>query len=100
MVQYDLQFDPSNLPHPVKQTIISPALLLDTSLNSSPLTADEVVTFTIADRHVELEILPALAYTVPINAAGGGFTENWSVRLLVGGIWVYLLIILRIDLGY
>ncbi|MDH4207413.1 MAG: right-handed parallel beta-helix repeat-containing protein, partial [Anaerolineae bacterium] len=100
VARYALQLDPPDLPHPVALTVTSPSPLLDIGLSSPTVTADEVVTLDVTDSHVETEILPALAYTLPITATGAGFTETTSVRLFVGGARVYLPIILRSDLGY
>jgi hypothetical protein len=100
VAQYALRLDPPDWPQPVSLTVASPSPLLDVSLSSPILAAGEVVTLTATDSHVEPEILPALAYRVPITAAGGGFTETTSIRLFVGGSWVYLPLILPNDLGY
>lgn len=92
---YVLRLDPPDLPHPVTLTVTSPPPLLDIGLSSPILTADEVVTLTVTDSHIGPMILPALAYTVPITATGGGFAETTIVRLFVGGARVYLPIILK-----
>ncbi len=95
VARYALQLDPPDLPHPVSLTVTSPSPLLDVSLSSSMLIAGEVVTLTVTDGHVEPEIMPALAYTVPITANDGGFAGTTSVRLFVGGAQMYLPTILR-----
>jgi hypothetical protein len=100
VARFALQLDPPDWPQPLTLTVASPSSLLAVGLNSPILTAGKVVTLTVTDGHVEPEILPALAYTMPITATGSGLTGTTSVRLFVGGRWVYLPIVLRTDLGY
>jgi hypothetical protein len=99
IAQYALRLDPPDLPHSVTLTVNSPSFFLDISLSSMIQTADEVVTLTVADNHIEPVILPALAYTLPITATGDGFAETTSVRLFVGGARVCLPLILENAVG-
>jgi hypothetical protein len=95
IARYILRLDPPDLPYGVTLTLTNQLPQLDISLSSATLTADEAVTLTVSDSHIEPEILPALAFTIPITAAGGDFEETTSVRLFVGGARVYHPIILR-----
>jgi hypothetical protein len=95
VARYALQLDPPDLPYSVTLAVTSPSPFLDIDLRSPILAAGEVVTLALADSHVGPRILPALAYTVPITGTGGGFAETTSVRLFVGGLPIYLPIILK-----
>ena len=93
--QYALRLDPPDLPYTVTLTVTNPSPLLDMNLSSPSLATDEVVSLAITDSHTAPTILPALGYTAPITVFGGGFTESTSVQLYVGGVRVYLPIILK-----
>jgi hypothetical protein len=70
----------------------SPSLTLDLI----PATVDPPgqATLTLTDTHTET-LVPGLWYTVPITATGDGIVQTMSVSLLVGGVRVYLPIVLR-----
>jgi len=90
VARYTLRLDPPALPYSVTLTVTSPSPLLDIELSSPVLTADKVVTLTVADSHIKPIILPALAYTVSITATAGSSAKTTSVRLLVGGIRLFV----------
>ena len=72
-----------------------PEVLATPGPSPSPILAPSTTeTLTVADGHFGT-IIPALTYTLPFSATGGGFTETTSVRLFVGGARIYLPIILR-----
>jgi hypothetical protein len=96
---YALWLHPADLPHTATLTATSPSPFLGVSLSSPVLVAGEVVTLTVSDGHIEPVILPAVAYTVPVTATSGGYAATTSVRLSVGGAWVYLPLILKSNQG-
>lgn len=95
-VDYAVQLDPSDLPYPVALTHSNPSSFLDIGLSSSILTANEMVTFSVKNGHVETDIMSALAYTIPITATGGGFTDTATLHLFIGRA-IYLPTILQSD---
>jgi hypothetical protein len=53
------------------------------------------VTLTVTDTHPIGPLLPGVAYSLPITATGGSVTKTLSVGLLVGGVRVYLPVVLK-----
>jgi hypothetical protein len=94
VARYALRLEPPDWPQPVTLTVTSPSSFLAVGLSSPILTAYEEVVLTVIDAHVEPKTLPALAYTVPITATGGGLTDTTSVRLFIGSARISLPIIL------
>jgi hypothetical protein len=92
---YTLHLDPPDLPHTVTLTVASPSPSLTVTLGSASLASGSIVTLTLTDRHTGTMLLPGLWYTVPITGVGGGFTQAASVRLLVGGVRVFLPVVYR-----
>jgi len=68
------------------------------TLNPPVLPPGTIKKLPITDSHRILSILTALTYAIPINATGDGFMGTENVRLFVGSAWVFLPIIMRIDL--
>jgi hypothetical protein len=92
---YALSLYPPDLPHTVTLTATSPSLNLITAFSSLSLSPSSVVTLTIRDTHATSTSGLTLAYSVPVTATGSGFTDTTSVRLFVGGMRIYLPVILR-----
>jgi hypothetical protein len=72
----------------------SPSPSLSLSLHPTTVAPLDQATLTVTDTHTGM-LLPGLWYTVPITAIGGGFTQTASLRLLVGGVRVYLPLLMR-----
>ncbi len=92
--RYAVTLYPPDLPHTVTLSAASPSPSLTLVLSPTVLAAGEVATLVITDTHTG-PLLPGVWYTIPIAAAGGGFTQEASVRLLVGGARVYLPLMFR-----
>ncbi|MCX7669533.1 MAG: hypothetical protein N2439_05615, partial [Anaerolineae bacterium] len=78
----------------VALTAASPSAALIVGLNPPAVNPPGQSRLTITDTHAG-PLLPGVWYTIPITATGGGVTQTASVRLLVGGAWVYLPLVLR-----
>ncbi len=94
VAHYDLRLHPTDLPHTVTLAAASPSPLLTLVLSPTVVTSDTLVTLTVTDNHTGT-LLTGLEYTIPITATGGGFTHTASVGLLVGGVRVYLPLIMK-----
>jgi hypothetical protein len=71
----------------------APSLTL--GLTPAVVTLPGVSTLTVTDTHTGSALLPGLQYTISITGTGGGLTRTANVNLLVGGMRVYLPLILR-----
>jgi hypothetical protein len=70
----------------------APSLILD--LAPDAITPPGQATLTVTDTHTGT--LPSgLWYTLPITASAGGLTQTASVGLLVGGVQIYLPLIIK-----
>jgi hypothetical protein len=83
MAQYSLRLDPLDLPFGVTLDVTSPSPHLNINLSSTSLSSDGIVNLTISYDHPEVLPQPALSYTVPINAFGGGFRESSNVKFAI-----------------
>jgi parallel beta-helix repeat protein len=81
--------------HTVTLIAASPSLSLTLSLAPTAVTPPGQATLTVTDTHSGLALLPGLWYTVPITGTGDGVTSSISVNLLVGGVRVYLPLIVK-----
>jgi hypothetical protein len=81
--------------YPVTLIAASPSPSLTLSLAPPIVTPPDQATLTVTDTHPGLALLPGLWYTVPITGTGGGVTSPASVNLLVGGVRVYLPLIVK-----
>jgi len=72
----------------------SPSPYLDLSLDPTEVVPPGQATLTVTDAHAE-PLPHGLWYTLSVTASGGGLERTASVRLLVGGMEVYLPIVLR-----
>ena len=72
----------------------SPSPDLDVDLTPDSVTPPGQVTLTITDSHPGPTLLPGQWYNVPITATNG-VTQTTSVGLLVGGVRLYLPMVLR-----
>lgn len=70
----------------------SPSLTLD--LFPAAVVPPGQATLTLTDTHTEM-LVPGLWYTVPITATSGEITQITSVNFLVGGVRVYLPVVLQ-----
>jgi hypothetical protein len=72
----------------------SPSPSLTLSLAPDAVTPPGQATLTVTDTH--MGTLPSgLWYTLPITASAGGLTQTASVQLLVGGVKIYLPLIIK-----
>ena len=67
---------------------------LDVDITPDSVTPPGQVTLTITDSHLGPTLLPGQWYNVPITATNG-VTKTTSVGLLVGGVRLYLPMVLR-----
>jgi hypothetical protein len=93
--RYTLRLFPRDLPHTVTLTATSPSPGLIVAVDPLQMSAGQVATLTVTDTHTGLSLLPGLRHSIPITAAGGGFTRTTSVGLLVGGAHLYLPAVMR-----
>jgi hypothetical protein len=80
--------------HIVALAANSPSPSLTVEIAPTAVDPTGQATLTVADSHAG-PLLPGLWYTVPITGTGGGVTQVTSVHLLVGGVRVYLPLILK-----
>ncbi len=93
---YTLSLQPiSGFTSTVTLTAPSPSPSLILHLTPTTITPPGQATLTITDTHTGTVLLPGLWYTVSITATGGGDTQTGGVGLLVGGMRLYLPLILR-----
>jgi hypothetical protein len=78
----------------VTLTAASPSPSLTLSLTPTSVTPPAQATLALTDTHTGT-LLPGLWYTIPITGTGGTVTQTTSACLLVGGMRVYLPVILR-----
>jgi parallel beta-helix repeat protein len=72
----------------------SPSPSLTLSLDPSALIPSGGATLTVTDTHTGT--LPSgLWHTLPITATGAGITQTTSVKLLVGGVHIYLPLVVK-----
>ena len=72
----------------------SPSPSLSLSLAPSIVTPPGGATLTVTDTHPG-PLPSGLWYTLPITASGGGVTQITSVQLLVGGVQIYLPLVIK-----
>jgi hypothetical protein len=90
MASYSLRLVPNDLPYTITLSTGTPPAKLTPGFSSSVLTSGSPnATFSVSDAH-SAPLQPGLWYTLPVTASGDGFTQTVSLRLLVGGIRVYL----------
>jgi len=94
VAQYILRLYPPDLPHVVTLTTASHPPGLAVSLNPILIIPPGQAVLTVADGNTGT-LAVGLWYTVLITGTGGGFTQTSNVGLLVGGIRVYLPVILK-----
>lgn len=93
--QYVLSPYPSDLPYSLTLGVTSPAPSLSVGLDRTMLLPPEAATLTVTDTHPGPVLQPGLWYTIPVTAAGGGFTQTVAVRLLVGGWRAHMPLVLH-----
>jgi parallel beta-helix repeat protein len=71
----------------------SPSLVL--SLAPTAITPPGQATLTVTDTHSGQTLVPGLWFHIPVTGTGGGDTQTVYADLLVGGVRVYLPLILR-----
>ncbi len=79
----------------VSLSAASPSPDLALRLEPSSLTPPGRASLTVSDTHAGSTLVPGLGYTIPITGSGGGLSQTASVRLLVGGVSVYLPVVSR-----
>jgi hypothetical protein len=79
----------------VTVTASSPSPSLTLHLSSLVIALPNTVTLMVTDTHPIGPLLPGVAYSLPITATGGSMTKTLSVGLLVGGVRVYLPVVLK-----
>ncbi|MBN1139581.1 MAG: right-handed parallel beta-helix repeat-containing protein [Anaerolineae bacterium] len=72
----------------------SPSPSLTVALAPTEVAPSGQATLTVTDAHSGT-LLPGLWYAVPVTAAGGGVTQTAKAGLLVGGVRLYLPLILK-----
>jgi hypothetical protein len=72
----------------------SPSPSVTLSWSPSNVTPPALFTLTLTDTHSG-SIVPGLWYSLPITVTGGSLTKTTTIGLLVGGVRVYLPIILK-----
>ena len=77
----------------------SPSPSLTVSLAPTASTPLDRATLTVTDTHAGAPSAPGLWYHVPITATGGGITRSTSVGLLLGGVRLYLPLVLKSSSG-
>ena len=77
----------------------SPSPSLTVSLAPTAITPLDRATLTVTDTHAGAPSAPGLWYHVPITATGGGITRSTSVGLLLGGVRLYLPLVLKSSSG-
>jgi hypothetical protein len=88
--QYSLSLDPADLPHPVTLELGAYSSDLIVTLSADTLQPGGTVTLTVTHTGTGVDRW----YIIPVNGSGGGFTGQVSVRLLVGGLRLYLPVVL------
>ena len=73
----------------------TPPPSLTLHISPTAVTPPGQATLTISDTHTGTSLLPGLWYSIPITATGGGDMQTGSVGLLVGGMRLYLPLVLR-----
>jgi hypothetical protein len=73
----------------------SPSPSITLSLAPDALTPPGTATLTVTDTHAGPSLVPGLKYTLHVTATGGGVTETVNVGLLVGGVRLYLPLVLK-----
>lgn len=76
-------------------TATSPSPSVMVGLGPAMIVPPGQVTLTLTDTHPAGTLLPGLWYSLPITATGGGIAQTTMVGLLVGGMRVYLPVILK-----
>lgn len=76
-------------------TVASPSPSLTVQLDPPSLAPPGQAVLTILDHHLPGTLAPDLWYTVPITATGNGVTQNTSVSLLVGGVRIWLPLVIK-----
>jgi hypothetical protein len=74
--------------NPLTITASSPSPSVTIGLSGSSLNVPGAITLTVTDAHPAGS--PALWYSIPITATGGGVTHVLKAGLLIGGMHVYL----------
>jgi hypothetical protein len=89
VASYSLRLVPDDLPYTVTLTTGTPPAKLTPAFNPLVITSGTSSVFSVSDTH-SAPLQPGLWYTLPVTASGDGFTQTIAVRLLVGGVRVYL----------
>ncbi len=91
--RYQLTLDPQ-VAYPITFTITNP---VPDALEITPVGSTLVLPefLRARDIHSPTSAIPARMYTIPITATGGGFTRTAQARLRVGGVRVYLPLVVR-----
>jgi hypothetical protein len=79
----------------VTVTGASPSPSVTLGLSPAVVNTPGEVTLTLTDLHASGSLTSGLFYSAPITATGGGFTRTATVSLLVGGVRIYLPVILK-----
>jgi hypothetical protein len=81
---------PDSFTYTLALTVTHPYTHLIVSLVPATITSSQVATLTVADTHTGTSLLPGLWHTLVLTAAGGDLALSTQVNLLVGGVRVYL----------
>lgn len=91
-----LSLYPSDLPYAVTLNASNPdPAKLVLSMEPTTITPAAPAVLTITDTHSEPVLIPGLWYSITNSGTGAGFTGTAVVRLLVGGVRLYLPVIMR-----
>ncbi len=89
--------DIDHLGDTVTLSVGSPSPSLTVWLAPTALDLPGQVTLTLTDTHSSGSLVPGMWYSVPITATGDGFAHATRAGLLVGGVRLYLPVILRTN---
>ncbi len=80
----------------VSLTVASPSPSLTVQLDLASLMPPAQSTLTVTDQHLPgTVLLPGVWHSVPMTVTGGGVTQNANAALLVGGMRIWLPLVLK-----
>ena len=76
-------------------SVSNPYTTLLASLSPLTLSPNQTATLILTDTHAGTSLLPGLWHTIPVTATASGLTLTAEAQLLVGGVQLYLPVVLK-----
>jgi hypothetical protein len=90
VAHFTLRLYPSDLPYPVTLQVTTPSPRLNVTLTPLSLTSNTTAALTITDTGGAQPALPGVWFDIHVSGGGSGFTNETVVKLLIGGVQLYL----------